>query len=91
MKENFERLVAHLLEGNIFLEEAIEVLEKSMIVQALERTRGNQCEASKLLGIHRNTLQKKLVFYKLANGRGRARRKPPLPQGRPRKPKTGAA
>ncbi|PWU09549.1 MAG: hypothetical protein C5B51_06065 [Terriglobia bacterium] len=91
MKENFERLVEHLLAGNIFLEEAIEVLERSMIVRTLERTAGNQCEAAKRLGIHRNTLQKKLVSYGLANGRGRARRRPAKGQGRPRKPKSGAA
>jgi DNA-binding protein Fis len=91
MKENVERLVEHLLEGNIFLEEAIEVLEKSMIQRAMERTGGNQCEASKRLGIHRNTLQRKLVAYGLGNGRGRPRRKTVARQVRPRKPKSGAA
>jgi DNA-binding protein Fis len=91
MKDNVERLVEHILDGNIFLEEAIEVLEKSMIQHAMERTGGNQCEASKLLGIHRNTLQRKLVAYGLVNGRGRPRRKTMARQGRPRKPKSGAA
>jgi len=91
MNENFEALVEHLLEGNIFLEEAIEVLEKSMIQRTLERTGGNQCEASKRLGIHRNTLLRKMVAYGLGNGRGRTRPKPAVSQGRRRKPKTGAA
>jgi len=91
MKEKFEGLVAHLLEGNIFLEEAIEILERGMIERALERTGGNQSEASKQLGIHRNTLQKKLLQYNLANSRPRLRRKPPRRQGRLRKPKAGAA
>jgi len=91
MNENLVKLVEHLLEGNIFLEEAIEVLEKNMIQRAMERTGGNQCEASKRLGIHRNTLQRKLVAYGLGNGRGRPRRKTVARQGRPRKPKAGAA
>ena len=74
MKENFEGLVAHLLGNGFFLEEAVEMLEKALIGQALERTKGNQLAASKLLGIHRNTLQRKMVQYQLKAGRGR--RKP---------------
>ena len=37
MKDRFDGLVDQLLTGNIFLEEAIEVLEKNMIQKALER------------------------------------------------------
>jgi DNA-binding NtrC family response regulator len=91
MKEKFDGLVEHLLAGNIFLEEAIEVLERSMIQRALERTGGNRSEASKLLGIHRNTLQRKLVEYHVTDGRGRVRRRPPARQGQARKRKSGAA
>ena len=91
MKEKFDGLVEHLLAGNIFLEEAIEVLERSMIQRALERTEGNRSEASKQLGIHRNTLQRKLLEYQLTDGHGRMRRRPPARQGRTRKPKSGAA
>ncbi len=76
MKEKFDGLVDHLIGGNIFLEQAIEILEKAMIERALEHAGGNQCAASKRLGIHRNTLQRKMVAYGLDNGRGRSRRKP---------------
>ena len=89
MKDRFDGLVDQLLTGNIFLEEAIEVLEKNMIQKALEREGGNRSAASKLLGIHRNTLQRKMVEYELSNGR--VRRKPAARAGRPRKPRTGAA
>ena len=75
MKENFDALVQHLLNGSIFLQQAIEILEKSMIEEALKSSKGNHSAASKLLGIHRNTMQRKLVAYGLANGRPRARRK----------------
>jgi DNA-binding NtrC family response regulator len=91
MKDRFDGLVDHLLSANIFLEEAIEVLEKNMIQRALERNGGNQSAASKLLGIHRNTMQRKVVEYGLANGRKHGRRKPLSRAGRPRQPKTGAA
>jgi DNA-binding NtrC family response regulator len=76
MKDNFDALVQHLLNGSIFLEQAIEILEKSMIERALERSKGNHSAASKLLGIHRNTMQRKVVAYGLGNARPRARRKP---------------
>ena len=89
MKDRFDGLVDQLLTANIFLEEAIEVLEKNMIQKALERQGGNRSAASKQLGIHRNTLQRKMTEYGLGNGR--ARRKPVARAGRPRKPKTGAA
>ncbi len=91
MKEKFDQLVEHLLKGNIFLPEAIEILEKSMIRRSLEESGGNQCAASKQLGIHRNTLQRKMVEYSLANGRSRSTRKPATREGRARKPKSGVA
>jgi DNA-binding NtrC family response regulator len=91
MKEQFEGLVEHFLAGNIPLHEAVEVLERSMIQRALERSRGNQSAASKLLGIHRNTFQRKMVEYGLGQRHPRARRKPMAREGRLRKRKTGAA
>ena len=91
MKETFDGLVEHLLAGNIFLEEAIEVLERRMIERALERTGGNRSEASKQLGIHRNTLQRKLAEYQIGENGARPRRRPPAHQVRSRKPKSGAA
>jgi DNA-binding NtrC family response regulator len=91
MKEKFAGLVEHLLGGSVRLHEAIEVLERSMIQCALERSRGNQSAASKLLGIHRNTFQRKMVEYGLGERRARRRRKPVAREGRLRKRETGAA
>lgn len=89
MKENFEGFVQQLLSGNIYLEEAIELLERSMIKRTLESTEGNQSEASKRLGIHRNTLKKKLIIYGLTKASGRAPRKTAGTQNRHRKPSAG--
>jgi DNA-binding NtrC family response regulator len=72
MNDKFESLIEHLLGNGFFLEEAIELIEKTLIARALERTRGNQTAASKMLGIHRNTLQRKIVQYQLS---ARQRRK----------------
>jgi DNA-binding NtrC family response regulator len=89
MKERFDELIEHLLKGNVFLQEAIELLERRMIEGALAGNTGNRCAASKQLGIHRNTLQRKMLEYGIGNGR--ARRKPVMAAGRSRKGKHGAA
>jgi Fis family transcriptional regulator, factor for inversion stimulation protein len=87
MKEKFDGLVEHLLTGNIFLPEAIEILERSMIRRALEECDGNQCAAAKQLGIHRNTLQRKINDFGLG-----VRRKPAARAVRvPRRRKTGTS
>ncbi len=65
MNETFERLAQHLLGAGFFLEQSVEFLETKLIQLALERTGGNRCEASKLLGIHRNTLQRKMDAYQI--------------------------
>jgi len=79
MKETFETLVDHLLDKGFFMEQAVEILERTLMARALEFTEGNRCEASKLLGIHRNTLQRKIAEYKLEEPRPR---KKPVQQAR---------
>ena len=91
MKDRFDGLVDHLLDGGLFLQQAIEILEKSMIQGALQRNHGNQCAAAKHLGIHRNTLQRKMVAYAVGGTRSRTRRKPMTRAGHPRKKRTGIA
>jgi DNA-binding NtrC family response regulator len=80
MKDRFDALIEHLTEAGFFLEQAVEILEKGMIERALSRAGGIQLEASKALGIHRNTLQRKMLDYEIA-GR-RPRRKPIVRAGR---------
>lgn len=65
MKESFEALIDHLVTGGFFLEEAVEILEKGMIARALAKNKYNQSEASKALGIHRNTLNRKMIEYQI--------------------------
>jgi DNA-binding NtrC family response regulator len=82
MKEKFEALVEHLVGNGFFLEEVVELLEKTLIEKTLERTKGNRSAASKLLGIHRNTLQRKMAQYQL--GPRKPRRKPVTAESRTR-------
>lgn len=74
MKETFGQLVDHLMHGGFSMDEAVGILEKTMIGRALDRFEGNQSEASKALGIHRNTLRTKMEAYGISNG---VRRKAP--------------
>jgi DNA-binding NtrC family response regulator len=74
MKERFDSVIGDMMTAGFFLEQAVEILERCMIERSLHLTNTNQSEAAKLLGIHRNTLQRKMLEHKI-DGR-RPRRKP---------------
>jgi Fis family transcriptional regulator, factor for inversion stimulation protein len=65
VKEQLETVIGLMVDRGILLEEAVTDFEKKFIKRALERTEGNQCRAAKVLGIHRNTLSRKIGEYKL--------------------------
>ncbi|MFI5173525.1 MAG: helix-turn-helix domain-containing protein [Terriglobia bacterium] len=46
-------------------DEALNEFVKKFIRKVLERNHWNQCKAARVLGIHRNTLSKKISEYKL--------------------------
>jgi DNA-binding NtrC family response regulator len=87
MKDRFAPLVQCVLDGGLFLEETIELLERALITEALARAGGNQSAASKALGIHRNTMKRKIAEYGLKP----ARRKPVSRVGRKSAPKSAAS
>ena len=68
MREKMELLVGEMIEKRIFLDEAVSVFEKKFIQAALEQARGNQSKAAGVLGVHRNTLSRKIAIHKL-NGK----------------------
>ena len=65
VKEKLESLVAEMIERRIYLDEAMGEFEKKFIQNALVKTRGNQTKAAKVLGVHRNTLNRKIAQHKL--------------------------
>jgi len=65
VKDQLEGLVAQMVDRGILFEEAVGEFEKRFIKRTLERAQGNQCRAAKMLGIHRNTLSRKIGEYKL--------------------------
>jgi DNA-binding NtrC family response regulator len=74
MKQRFDAVIGDLIDAGFFLEQAVEILERGMIERSLQTTNSNQSEAAKLLGIHRNTLLRKMVEHQI-DGK-RPRRKP---------------
>ncbi len=65
MKDQLEALIGQMVERGILFEEAVTEFEKKFIKRVLESANGNQSRAAKLLGIHRNTLSRKIEQYKL--------------------------
>ncbi len=65
MKDQLEALITQMVDRGILFDEAINEFEKKFIKRVLERSDGNQSRAARLLGIHRNTLSRKIYLYKL--------------------------
>jgi sigma-54-dependent transcriptional regulator len=67
--EKLETLVAEMIEKRIYLEEGVSEFERRFIQRALSESGGNRTKAAATLGLHRNTLARKIAQYKL-NGHG---------------------
>jgi Fis family transcriptional regulator, factor for inversion stimulation protein len=65
VKDQLEGLVMQMVDRGILFDEAIGEFEKRFIKRVLDRVHGNQSRAADILGIHRNTLSRKIVEYKL--------------------------
>jgi len=77
-----EDLVEHMAACDFFLVDAVNTLERAMIARAMKTADGNRTEASKILGIHRNTLKTKLEEYAVAVPRKPPRRAVPAQRAR---------
>jgi DNA-binding NtrC family response regulator len=65
LRDQLERLVDEMVAKGIRYEEAQREFEKKFIMQVLAKADGNVCKAADLLGIHRNTLARKMTEYRL--------------------------
>jgi Fis family transcriptional regulator, factor for inversion stimulation protein len=65
MREQLDRLVVEMVTKGIRYEDAQREFEKRFISYVLTRVDGNLCKAADLLGMHRNTLSRKLTEYRL--------------------------
>ena len=65
MRETLDRLVEEMVTKGIRYEDAHREFEKRFIAHVLLKVDGNLCRAADLLGIHRNTLSRKIAEYRL--------------------------
>jgi DNA-binding NtrC family response regulator len=54
-----------MLDKGVHYEDVRRELEKLSITRALQRTKGSLGEAADLLGIHRNTISRKIAEYRI--------------------------
>lgn len=73
MRDQLESLVAQLVDRGILFGDAVAEFEKRFIKKVLENHRGNQSRAARALGIHRNTLSRKIFDYRLESNNRRRR------------------
>ena len=64
MRARLEALIDEMLDGQIMLDEALTEFEKLYIQKALARHREHLSRTAASLGIHRNTLSKRVADYR---------------------------
>ena len=79
VKEQVERLISEMVNDGVFFQDAVSEFEKKYIRKVLELNGGNQSQAAKALGIHRNTLGRKMEEYHLSSRNG-SPRSPRIPR-----------
>ena len=65
LRDDLERLVDDMVTRGVRYEDAQREFEKRFIARVLTGTDGNLCKAAGLLGMHRNTLSRKIAEYRL--------------------------
>jgi DNA-binding NtrC family response regulator len=65
VRDQLEKLVQDLLDKGIRYDDARREFEKVFIAKALQRSKGNVGDAAELLGMHRNTIARKITEYRI--------------------------
>jgi Fis family transcriptional regulator, factor for inversion stimulation protein len=73
VKDQLEALVRQMVDQGIAYDDAVAEFEKRFIARVLEKSNGNHSKAAGELGIHRNTLGRKIEQFRL-DGRRTKRR-----------------
>lgn len=63
MRARLEALIEEMLDGHILLAEAVSEFEKLYIKKALSRNNEHLSKTAQALGIHRNTIAKRVAEY----------------------------
>ncbi|HEX5889931.1 MAG TPA: helix-turn-helix domain-containing protein [Pyrinomonadaceae bacterium] len=74
MRARLETLIDEMLEGQILLDEALSEFEKLYIKKALAKNQQHLSKTAVILGIHRNTLAKRVALYESQDRNGNGTR-----------------
>jgi DNA-binding NtrC family response regulator len=66
MRARLEALIDEMLDGHILLAEAVSEFERLYIKKALARNKDHLSNTAQALGIHRNTISKRVGEYQKA-------------------------
>jgi DNA-binding NtrC family response regulator len=89
IEERLNQIIDELIASGITLDQAVEAFEGKYIAAAMSANRGNVTKASRVLGVHRNTLHNKLRTKTVLNGYVAALRPGKRGNGRTAAKKTG--
>jgi DNA-binding NtrC family response regulator len=65
ISERLQRLVDEMVEKGVHFDDAVREFEKRFIVRVLTQCDGSLTKTSDALGMHRNTLTRKIETYKI--------------------------
>jgi Fis family transcriptional regulator, factor for inversion stimulation protein len=68
--DRLERLVEEMVDRGVRFDDAVREFEKRFIVQVLGKEDGSLTKTADALGIHRNTLTRKMGEYKIKRRAG---------------------
>jgi Fis family transcriptional regulator, factor for inversion stimulation protein len=60
-----EQLVSQMVEKGIHYEDALREFDRRFIIAVMDKTEGNLSKAADTLGVHRNTLSRKIKELKI--------------------------
>ncbi|HUU35267.1 MAG TPA: helix-turn-helix domain-containing protein [Vicinamibacterales bacterium] len=72
MREQLDQIVAEMVEKGVHFEDAQREFERRFIAKVVARCHGNVGRAAEALGMHRNTLTRKVAALKIRIGRSPA-------------------
>jgi DNA-binding NtrC family response regulator len=65
VRDQLEKLVQEMLDKGVLYDDARREFEKVFITRALQRSKGSVGDAADLLGLHRNTVARKMAEYRI--------------------------
>lgn len=69
MRKVLETVISEIVDKGIYWPEAVAEFEKLFIMEVLRKNKGNVSKAAQTMGIHRNTLSKKMREFGICRGR----------------------